>query len=192
MHSTNYANKQQEIIRCETVKSSEKRILIAYYSRRGNNYVSGQIKNLPIGNTEVIAEMIKEIAGGEMFRIDTIKPYPEGYDETTEVAKQEKRSNARPELKNQLSTLNHYEVIFLGYPNWWGTMPMAVCTFLESYDFSNKIIIPFCTHEGSGLGTSVRDIIKLCPKAEVSNAIAFHGGSVSKAKNEVESWLNSI
>ena len=174
------------------MNSSEKRILIAYYSRRGNNYVSGKIIDLPIGNTEVIAKMIKEITGGEIFRIDTIKPYPEGYEETTEVAKQEKRSNARPELKNHVSSLNVYDVIFLGYPNWWGTMPMVVYTFLESYDFSNKVIIPFCTHEGSGLGTSLRDVIKICPKAEVTHPMAFHGGSVSKAKNDVKNWLSNI
>ncbi|MFX1252914.1 MAG: flavodoxin [Promethearchaeota archaeon] len=174
------------------MNAGEKKTLIAYYSRRGNNYVSGKIINLQIGNTEVIAKMINEIKGGEMFCIDTINPYPEDYEETTEVAKLEKRSNARPKLKNQVSDMNAYDIIFLGYPNWWGTMPMVVHTFLESYDFSGKTIIPFCTHEGSGLGKSVRDITKLCPKAEVVNAIAFHGGSVAKAKGEVEKWLKKL
>lgn len=155
------------------VKSGEKKTLIAYYSRRGNNYVNGKIENLPIGNTEVIAKMINEIKCGEMFRIDTINPYPENYEETTEVARQELRSNVRPKLMNQVSDMKAYEVIFLGYPNWWGTMPMVVHTFLESYDFSRKTIIPFCTHEGSGLGKSVKDITKLCPKANAVNTKSF-------------------
>ncbi len=167
----------------------EKKCLIAYYSRKGNNYVSGRIVNLPIGNTEVIAKMINEITGGDMFRIDTIESYPEDYEETTEVAKQELNSNARPELLNHVADMDAYKVIFLGYPNWWGTMPMVVHTFLESYDFSGKTIIPFCTHGGSGLGSSVRDIAKLCPKAEIVNAISFRGGSVKNARGEVEKWI---
>ena len=133
--------------------------------------------------------MIQEITGGDLFRIDTIKSYPEGYDETTEVAKQELRSDARPELVNQVTNIDEYDIVFLGYPNWWGTMPMALWTFLESYDFSGKTIIPFCTHEGSGLGRSVRDITKLSPKAEVANAIAFRGGTVKTARGEVERWI---
>ena len=171
------------------MNSREKKYLIAYFSRKGNNYVSGKIVNLPIGNTEVIAKMIKEITGGDLFRIDTIKPYPEDYTETTVVAKQELHSNARPELLDYVVDIDAYKVVFLGYPNWWGTMPMAVYTFLESYDFSGKTIIPFCTHEGSGLGSSARAIAKLCPKAEVVNAIAFHGGSAKNARGEVERWI---
>jgi flavodoxin len=168
----------------------EKR-LIAYFSRKGNNYVGGEIVDLPIGNTEVIAKMIQEIVGGDLFRIDTVKPYPEDYDETTEVAKEELRSDARPELANQVTNIDAYDVVFLGYPNWWGTMPMAVWTFLESYDFSGTTIIPFCTHEGSGLGRSIGDVAKLCPKADVVNAIAFRGGAVMKARGEVDRWIQS-
>jgi flavodoxin len=171
------------------MNSVEEKCLIAYYSRRGNNYVNGSIVDLQIGNTEVIAMMIYEITGGDLFRIDTVRPYPEGYDETTEVAKQELRSNARPELSSQVPDIEAYDVVFLGYPNWWGTTPMAVCTFLESYEFSGKTIIPFCTHEGSGLGKSVSDIEKLCPGAEVVQPIAFRGESVNDARDEVESWI---
>lgn len=171
------------------MNSGEKKCLIAYYSRKGNNYVSGSIVNLPIGNTEIIAKIINEITRGDMFRIDTRKSYPEDYEETTEVAKQELKSNARPELLNFVADMVAYKVIFLGYPIWWGTMPMAVYTFLESYDFSGKTIIPFSTHEGSGLGSSVREIVKLCPKAEVVNATSFHGGSVKNARSKVEKWI---
>jgi flavodoxin len=169
----------------------EKKCLIAFYSRKGNNYLNGSIVKLEIGNTEVIAKMINEIIGGDIFYINTIKPYPEDYEETIKVAKKELKNNARPELSDYIADMKAYNVIFLGYPNWWGTTPMAVRTFLESYDFSNKIIIPFCTHEGSGLGSSVRDIEQLCPKAEIKNPISFRGGSVKNARSEVEDWLNS-
>ena len=150
-----------------------KKCLIAYFSRKGNNYSSGSIVNLPIGNTEVIAKMVKDVTSGDLFRIDTIKPYPEDYGETTEVAGQELRSNTRPALLNHVVNKGAYQVVFLGYPNWWGTMPMAVRAFLEEYDFSGKTIVPFCTREGSGLGSSVRDIAKLCPGAEMANALLF-------------------
>jgi flavodoxin len=169
----------------------EKKCLIAFYSRKGNNYVNGRIANLEIGNTEVIAKMINEIIGGDMFYIDTIKPYPVDYEETTKVAKQELRNNARPELSDYIADMETYDVVFLGYPNWWGTMPMILRTFLESYEFSRKTIIPFCTHEGSGLGSSIRDIEKLCPKAEIINAISFRGRSVKNSRNDVEKWIEN-
>lgn len=163
--------------------------LIAYYSRKGNNYVGGNIVNLPIGNTEVIAKKILDFVGGDLFEIETVKPYPADYTETTEVAKIELRANARPELADKIKNFEDYDVIYLGYPNWWGTFPMAVFTFLESYDFSGKTIVPFCTHEGSGIGNSERDINKYCPNAKVLTGIAIRGGSVTNADNVVQSWL---
>ena len=170
----------------------DKKSLVAYFSRKGNNWVNGRVVNLPFGNTEVIAKMINEIVRGVLFHIDTVKQYPKDYEETTKVAKQELKNNARPELSDHIVDMEVYNVIFLGYPNWWGTTPMAIRTFLESYDFSNKTIIPFCTHEGSGLGRSVKDIAQLCPKAEIENAISFRGGSVNNARRDVEKWLNII
>lgn len=167
----------------------KKKCLIAFYSRKGNNYINGSIVNLGIGNTEVIAKMINDIIAGDLFRIDPVKLYPEDYEETTKVAKQELRINARPELSGHIADMEAYNIIFLGYPNWWGTAPMVIRTFLESYDFSNKTIIPFCTHEGSGLGSSVRDIAQICPKAEIINAIAFRGGNVKDSRRDVEKWI---
>ncbi len=166
--------------------------LIAYYSRKGNNYVGGSIVNLPIGNTEVIAKKIQELTGSDMFHIETVKSYPKDYMETTKVAQDEKRKNARPELTETIDDMDSYDVIYLGYPNWWGTMPMAVFTFLESYDFSGKTIIPYCTHEGSGMGNSERDIKKLCPTAKVLSGLAIRGGSVNRADNEVANWLRKL
>jgi flavodoxin len=162
---------------------------IAYYSRKGSNYVSGSIVNLPVGNTEVIAKKIQALTGSDLFQIQTVKPYPEDYTETTRVTKDELRANARPELSEMVSDMDSYEVIYLGYPNWWGTMPMAVFTFLESYDFSGKTIVPYCTHEGSGMGSSERDIKKLCPTAKVLSGLAIKGGTVGRADSDVASWL---
>ena len=166
--------------------------LIAYYSRAGNNYVGDKIMNLPVGNTEVAAKMIQKLTGSDIFRIDTIKNYPADYNETTEVAKQEQRQNARPELTGHVDNMADYNVIYLGYPNWWGTMPMAVFTFLEEYAFSGKIIIPFCTHEGSGMGRSESDIKKLCSDASVLKGLSIRGENVQKAESDIADWLRNL
>jgi flavodoxin len=167
----------------------ESRNLIAYFSRKGNNYRDGSIVDLPIGNTEVAAKMIQALTGGAMFHIDTVKTYPSDYTKATEIAQQELSQNARPVLAGQVDSLDSYDVVFLGYPNWWGTMPMAVWTFLEAHDFAGKTILPFCTHEGSGLGQSEQDIKKLCPSARVLRGLAIRGGSVRKAEKTIAAWL---
>lgn len=169
-----------------------KKCLVAYYSRAGYNYVSGNIINLSVGNTEIIANIIKEKTGADSFFIDTVNPYPEDYMETTEVAKVELRNDERPKLTDKVENMEDYDVIFLGYPNWWGTFPMAVFTFLEEYTFSGKTIIPFCTHEGSGIGHSVGDIKKACPESTVLKGIDFWGSSVRNQHNNVAKWLEKI
>ncbi|MGD0817350.1 MAG: flavodoxin [Methanomassiliicoccales archaeon] len=171
---------------------SNSKSLIAYFSRKGNNYVGGSIVNLPIGNTEVIAKKIQELTGSDIFKIKTVRSYPEDYTETTNVAGEEKKENARPELTEKVDDMDSYDVIYLGYPNWWGTMPMALFTFLESYDFSGKTIVPYCTNEGSGMGSSERDIHKLCPNAKVLPGLAIRGGSVDGADGDVANWLGEL
>ncbi|ADH61111.1 conserved hypothetical protein [Thermoanaerobacter mathranii subsp. mathranii str. A3] len=168
------------------------KILIACFSRKGNNYVNGRITNLATGNTEVVAEKIQKLTGGDLFEIRTAKQYPEDYYETTELAKEEKRQNARPELANKLEDISSYEMIFLGYPNWWGTMPMAVFTFLESYDFAGRTIAPFCTHEGSGMGSSEHDIKKLCSNTKVLPGLAIRGSNVNRADKDIADWLKRL
>lgn len=163
--------------------------LIAYYSRADENYVSGALKTIPVGNTEVVSEYIKELTGADMFRIEQAKPYSKDYNSCVEEAKADQKRNARPELKNYLDSVGDYDVIYLGYPNYWGTMPMAVFTFLEHYDFGGKTIKPFCTHEGSGMGNSLGDIKKLCPAAKVESGLSIYGSRVKNSKNEVERWV---
>jgi flavodoxin len=173
------------------MNADNKNILIAYYSRSGYNYVGGSITHLPVGNTEVIARMIQEMTGGDLFKIETVDSYPEDYTQTTEVAQSELNMGARPELSTHVENIDKYDTIFIGYPNWWGTMPMPVFTFFEEYDLSGKVIIPFCTHEGSGLSRSVKDIEKLNPNSEVFPALAIRGGSVKSpsSRKSVEMWL---
>lgn len=163
--------------------------LIAFYSRADENYVNGLIKTLDVGHTEVAAGIIKELTGADLFRIEQVKPYSKDYNECIAQAQADQQKNARPELKNRFETLDEYDVIYLGYPNYWSTMPMAVFTFLEYLDFSGKTIRPFCTHEGSGLGSSLNDIKKLCPTAKVEKGLAIRGGSVSRAKKDIEKWI---
>lgn len=163
--------------------------LIVYFSRRGNNYVNGAIKNLSVGNTEVAAKMIQELTGGDLFYIEPVTEYDADYMTCTEEAKRDLKLNARPEIKNVLDSIDAYDTIYLGYPNYWGTMPMHVWTFLEKYDFTGKTIKPLCTHEGSGMGHSESDIKKLCPGAKVEKGLAIHGGSVSGAKKTIEKWI---
>ena len=168
-----------------------KKVLIAYYSRRGENYVNGSIKNLKLGNTEVVAGKIKALLpDADVFQIDTTYEYSKNYMTCIEEAKQELRQQARPEVKNPLESIDGYDTIILGYPNWWGTMPMVCYTFLESYDFTGKTIIPFCTNEGSGMGSSVRFIKKLCPTANVEEGTPIHGAEAANADREAQIIAN--
>lgn len=136
-----------------------------------------------------MAGKIKELLECDSCEIDTSEPYPVDYHQTTEVSKEEQRKDARPQLRGELPNISTYDVIYLGYPNWWGTMPMVLFTLLESLDTSGKTIMPFCTHEGSGLGHSVSDIKKLCPDATVHAGLAIQGGKVGSCDNALKKWL---
>lgn len=170
-----------------------KNILIAYFSRADENYGVGEIEK---GNTEIVAEMIADQTEGELFHIETVTPYPEDYDECTDIAKTEQNENARPDISGSVENMEDYDIIFLGYPNWWGDMPMAVYTFLESYDFDGKTIIPFCTHAGSGLSRTVESIADTCSGATVLDGFSIEGTTAQKDREktltEVNEWLSKI
>lgn len=166
--------------------------LIVFYSRADENYVNGMLKNIDVGNTEVAAGIIKEFTGADIFKIEQTEPYSKDYNECIAQAQKDQRNNARPKLKRLPGTLDGYDEIYLGYPNYWGTMPMAVFTFLDHFDFTGKTIKPFCTHEGSGLGRSVNDIKKLCPGATVSEGLAILGSSVKLAQSNIENWIRRV
>ena len=168
-----------------------KKVLIAYFSHEGEAYAGGKIVTLEIGNTRVAAQMMEEMTGADVFRIETVNPYPYNYMETVTLAQEEQKENARPKLKGNNIDIEPYDTIILGSPNWWNTMPMAVFSFLESHDFAGKTILPLCTHEGSGMGRSEADIKAVCPDARVEKGLAITGCKVSKAEKNIEKWLTS-
>lgn len=168
------------------------KILVTFFSRAGENYAVGHIKK---GNTHILAEMIAAETGGTLFHIEPVQPYPEDYTECTKVAKAELHSQARPAVKGDV-TVEEYDVIFIGYPNWWGDMPMLVYTFIERHDWRNKAVIPFCTHEGSGLSATERKLQQACKGATVQEGLAVRGAvaqnSPAQARKSVERWLQKL
>lgn len=166
--------------------------MIVYYSRTGENYWNGSIKNLEKGNTETVAEMVADITGGDLFEVETVKTYPEDYYQCIDEAKAELQRGDRPEVKAYADDLEDYDTIYVGYPNWWGTMPMVMFTFLEHYDLSGKRIIPFCTNEGSGMGGSERDLKKICKGAKVEKGLSIHGAEAAQSRSKVEAWVRKM
>ena len=163
--------------------------LIAFYSRADENYFGGAMKIIKEGNTEKAANILAELTGADLFKIEQKVPYSADYRECVDQARKDKQENARPELISLPENIDQYDEIYLGYPNYCGTMPMAVYTFLESLDFSGKKIRPFCTHEGSGLSGTERDIQKTAKGAVVEKGIAIHGSSVDGAKSALQRWI---
>ena len=166
--------------------------LIAYYSRAGENYFGGSYRRIPVGNTEQVANMLAQLTGGDRFHIQQKVPYSDDYQACVAQARQDWQDKARPEVVGLPANLDGYDEIYLGYPNYCGTMPMAVYTFLEQGDFSGKTICPLCTHEGSGLGRSEADIRRLAPKATVKKGLAIHGSSVCREARMLEQWLHAM
>lgn len=167
------------------------RSIIIYFSRNRNNYVNGQIIDLKVGNTEVAANMIQKLTDSDMFKIEPLVRYSDDYSECIEEAKQDQKRDARPELKTYPENLEEYDVIYLGYPNYWGTMPMTVFTLLEKFDWTKKIIKPFCTHEGSGMGSSENDIRRICKGASIEKGLAIHGAEVANSEQLIKKWLKN-
>ena len=166
--------------------------LIVYYSRKGENYWAGDIKNLEKGNTERVAEFVQEAVGGDLFEIETVEDYPASYMECIEVAKAELQADERPAIKRYVENMDDYDTIFLGYPNWWGTCPMCVFTFLEHYDLSGKRIVPFCTNEGSGMGGSEKHLKKICPDAKLEKGLSIAGNQAAQAHDKVVNWAKQF
>ncbi|AWK51058.1 flavodoxin [Clostridium beijerinckii] len=149
-----------------------KRILIAYFSQTGT--------------TEKAAKRIQEFTNGDIFEIKTVTPYPNEYKELSDVAKKEKEDNARPKLATKVENIDNYDVIFVGYPIWWHTAPMAIDTFLESYNLSGKTVVPFCTSSSSDIKESMEAINSLCPKSNILEGLR------ADDPNDIEPWLKKI
>jgi len=161
--------------------------LVAYFSHAGENYGVNETK---IGNGKYIADFLMELTNSDEFEIKTIKEYPFGYDDCCDVAKLEKNNHERPELSRYLDNLDQYATIYLVYPMWWGTCPMAVFTFLEHNSFKDKKIYLFSTHEGSGFGESIVDVANTIPNAVVKEGLAIYGHEAKESKNMIEKWLD--
>ena len=165
--------------------------LIAFFSRADENYFGGAMRYVKVGNTEIVAGIIKEMIPADTFKIEMKDPYSPVYMTCIEEAKKDLRAKARPELVSIPESIDEYDTVILAYPNYWGTMPMAVFTFLEKFDFSGKTILPLCTNEGSGMGGSERDIKKACPGATVKKGLPITGSAAANSKSSVERWLKA-
>lgn len=169
-----------------------KKTLVAFFSRAGENYAVGHIEK---GNTHILAEMIAAETGGDLFHIEPVTPYPDDYTECTEVAKRELNAKARPAIKGD-TAVEDYDIIFIGYPNWWGNMPMPVYTFIEKHSWQGKTVIPFCTHEGSGLSGTENKLKTACQGATVLKGLAVRGATAqnaqAQAKESVNNWLGKL
>ena len=162
--------------------------MVLFYSRADENYFGGQYRYIEVGNTEKVAKMIVDITGGDLFKIEQKVPYSADYNNCIEQAKNDLQKKNRPEIV-AVPDLSKYEEIYLGFPNYWGTMPMAVYTVLEALDFNGKTIHPFCTHEGSGLSGTEKDIARAAKGSRVEKGLAIQGSSVDGAKDTIERWV---
>lgn len=174
----------------ETAPAAGK-VLVAYFSRAGENWNVGVVEK---GNTAIVAELVAEQTNADLFEISPVEPYPSDYNEMLEVARKEAQDNARPGIANTVKNWDSYNVVFLGYPIWNGNMPNIVYNFLESYDFTGKTIIPFCTHAGSGLSSTVSSIRTTCPNATVVDGLAITGttaqNDTAATGSAVEKWIS--
>ena len=162
--------------------------LVVFYSRAGENYFGGAHRYVDIGNNEKAANMIAEITGAELFKLEQKVPYAMDYKTCVAQAQDDLRRKARPELVSVPDNMDEYDEVYLGYPNYWGTMPMAVYTFLEQFNWTGKTIHPFCTHEGSGLSRTEHDIAAAAKGATVAKGIAIHGSTVDSARSSIQNW----
>lgn len=181
------------IIASVTAFGADKKALVVYFSRAGENYNVGTVQK---GSTEILAEMIAKETGADLFKIEPVKPYPVNYNDTVRIARDEKRDNARPKIKNKVNNLKDYDVIFLGYPIWHGDLPMAFYTFFDENNLSGKTIVIFSTHEGSGLAGTDDNIANYTKGKVVKETLSIRGKRVQDSKDKVETdvkkWIKTL
>lgn len=166
--------------------------LIIYYSRSGENYINGEIKSLEKGNTELLIDLFKDKLNSDTFKVTQIKPYSNDYSICIEEARIDKKNNIKPELIDDLIDISKYELILIAYPNYWGDIPMALYGLLEKLDFTNKKIIPICTHEGSGFGTSLNTLNKILKNVVIINSFSIYGHEIHNSLNLVEQKVDKF
>lgn len=163
--------------------------IILYFSRKGENLIDGQIKVLVKGNTKALAEKISRKLNVPVFEIAPVDNYPYSYQETLKIVESEKNEHVQPEYKPLKIDLDTIDTLFLGFPNWCGSMPKIVRHFLEQTDLSNKKIYPFCTHEGSTFGNSLIELKKICPNSIIQLGLPVRGSRVENADTAISNWL---
>lgn len=173
--------------------TSNGKVLTVYFSWASNvenDDVDGiSSASIVDGNYHLVADYVNNLVGGDVFEIKTDEKYPVDYNKTVDIAADEKKNDARPSLTSHIDNISDYDTIVLIYPNWWGTYPMAVATFLQEYDFNGKTILPLCTNEGSGMGSSEEDLSKLVTNANIKEGLAIRGGKVENSQKNIEQWL---
>ena len=169
-----------------------RRILLAYFSRAGENYFNGGRKRLTVGNTEVVAGMIGRLIGCDVHRIEAADPYPDDYDPTVARNVREQNANARPAIANPFASIDRYDTVLLGSPIWNVRAPMIMTTFVEGFDFTGKTVHPLTTYAVSGLGTTARDYAASCRGATLGDGLAVRGEEAEAAEPAVAAWLRRI
>ena len=165
--------------------------LIAFFSRADENYFGGAMRYVKVGNTETVCKLMQDMIHADLFKIEMKNPYSPVYMTCIDEAKRDLREKARPELTRYLDSIDDYDTVILAYPNYWGTIPMAMATFLERYDFTGKTILPLCTNEGSGMGGSEKTIRQCAPGADVKNGLPVTGSSAASSGASVRRWLTA-
>ena len=174
------------------------KILVVYFSWADNAILADDVDAvaspsvIPPGNVQQLAVWVQEETGGDLFAIRVTDPYPSDWDACLERANEERGSDARPELEEQVEDMDQYDTVFLGYPNWWGDMPMILYTFLDEYDFSGKTIAPFVTSGGSGFSGTIGTIERMEPNAAVTEGLSLGSSEAADPGSDVAQWLSGI
>ncbi len=189
MSCTASANQSTMNNQDETSMDKNGKTLVVFFSHAGENYSVG---NIEVGNTKVVADYISEMTGADQFEIVADKDYDMPYMQLIEVAKQEANNNELPPMVGKLENVDQYDTVFIGGPVWWGTYPQVMFTFFRDYDLNGKTLIPFTTHEGSGLASCVEDVKEAYPNADVKPGFAIYGHEVRSGRNKVEKWLKNL
>ena len=171
------------------VMEKNAKVLIVFFSHAGENYAVGNIK---VGNTKLVADEIQKVTGGDEFEIVAERNYDLPYGSLTKLAKEEQERNEKPAFKGEVKDIDQYSTVFIGGPVWWGTYPQVMFSFFDKYDLNGKTIIPFTTHEGSGLGSVVEDLKKLYPNATFKEAFSIYGHETRNDLSKVSKWMKSL
>ena len=169
--------------------AQKSKAIVIFFSHAGENYSVG---NIEVGNTKIVADYITEVTGADQFEVVAVKSYDMTYNKLIDVAKKEQQAGEKPAFKGKIDNLADYDIVFVGTPIWWGTFPQVMFTFFDKYDLSGKKVYPFSTHEGSGLGSIVRDLRRIYPKADIQKGFSIYGHDVRTGKDKVTKWLAGI